>query len=235
MGNEYTAFGTAIHDVCESVVLDQVQEPQALRDLFELRFLKHLQGLPSETKDNLNKELVSSMRLQAPKIIPEILPALDEYFDSYEVISSEEKLFVPIQEYSDQGYSFKGFIDLVVKTADGKYHIIDWKTCSWGWASKKKAEPMTTYQLIFYKHYFALKHGIDPANIETHFALLKRTAKKNYVELFRVTSGKIKSNNAIKLLVQALYNITNGKYIKNRLACRDHFGTCDFYKTKHCR
>lgn len=235
MGNEYTAFGTAIHDVCESVVLNKDQDSQALRDLFELRFLKHLQNLPSETKGNLKKDLVSSMRLQAPKIIPEILPALDEYFDSYEVISSEEKLFVPIQEYSDQDYSFKGFIDLVVKTADGKYHIIDWKTCSWGWDSKKKAEPMTTYQLIFYKHYFALKHGIDPANIETHFALLKRTAKKNYVELFRVTSGKIKSNNAIKLLVQALYNITNRKYIKNRLACRDHFGTCDFYKTKHCR
>ena len=32
---------------------------------------------------------------------------------------------------------FKGFIDLVVKTPDGKYHIIDWKTCSWGWDAQR--------------------------------------------------------------------------------------------------
>ena len=176
-----------------------------------------------------------SMREQAPKIIPEILPAVREYFGDYEVVSTEEKIYVPIGEFPDREYSFKGFIDLVVKTSDGKYHIIDWKTCSWGWDSKKKAEPMTTYQLTFYKHYFALKHGIDPADIQTHFALLKRTSKKNHVEFFRVTSGKIKTNNAVKLLVKALYNITSKKYTKNRLACHGPFGACEFYKTKHCR
>lgn len=30
---------------------------------------------------------------------------------------------------------------------------------------------------------------IDPKDIETHFALIKRTAKKNRVEFFRVSSG----------------------------------------------
>ena len=94
---------------------------------------------------------------------------------------------------------------------------------------------MTTYQLTFYKHYFAHKHNIDPSNIERHFALLKRTAKKNRVEFFRVTSGKRKTENAIKLLVTALYNITNKKYVKNRLACRGPYGYCDFYNTEHCR
>jgi len=235
LGNEYTAFGTAIHDVCESAIHDQTVALEDLGLLFEKKFLKNLQRLPDEVRGSLNKSLVTSMRTQATGIIPAVLPAVKEYFGEYEVISTEEKIYVPIGEFPDQEYSFKGFIDLVIKTADNKYHIIDWKTCSWGWDSKKKAEPMTTYQLTFYKHYFALKHGVDPANIETHFALLKRTSKKQRVEIFRVTSGKIKTNNAIKLLVKALYNITNKKYIKNRLACHGPFGACDFYNTEHCK
>jgi hypothetical protein len=47
---------------------------------------------------------------------------------------------------------------------------------------------MITYQLTFYKYFYAQKHGIDQKNIETHFALLKRIAKKDQVEIFRVTS-----------------------------------------------
>jgi len=238
VGNEYTAFGTAIHDVCEYIMLYQKTAQGKTDDLgllFEKQFLKNLKALPHDVRGNLDKGLVTSMRTAAPAIIPEILPAVKEYFGEHEVVSTEEKIYVPIREFDDQEYFFKGFIDLVVKTADGKYHIIDWKTCSWGWDSKKKAEPMVTYQLTFYKHYFAIKHNIDPANIETHFALLKRTAKKNHVEFFRVTSGKIKTNNAIKLLVKGLYNITNKKYIKNRLACHGQYGACEFYKTKHCR
>jgi hypothetical protein len=93
---------------------------------------------------------------------------------------------------------------------------------------------MTTYQLTLYKHFFSLKHNIDSNNVETHFALLKRTAKKNNIEIFKVTSGPKKTENALKLLYKSLYNINNKKHIKNRLACHGKFGTCDYYKTKHC-
>ena len=75
-------------------------------------------------------------------------------------------------------YKFKGFIDAIVKTDDGKVHIFDWKTCSWGWDAKH-SEPMVTYQLTLYKHYFCQKMDVDPKDVETHFALLKRTASKN--------------------------------------------------------
>ena len=92
---------------------------------------------------------------------------------------------------------------------------------------------MVTYQLTLYKHYFCQKMNIDPKNVETHFALLKRTAKNNNVEFFRVTSGNIKTKNALKLLNTALYNIKNKRYIKNRLSCTGGYG-CKFYKTEHC-
>jgi len=125
---------------------------------------------------------------------------------------------------------FKGFIDLIVRTGDGKYHIIDWKTCSWGWDSRKKNDKMVVYQLIFYKYYFSLKYDVPLENIETHFALLKRTAKKNRVEFFKVTSGKKRTANALKMLKDALYYINRKFAVKNRLSCK----YCDFYKTEHC-
>jgi len=89
---------------------------------------------------------------------------------------------------------------------------------------------MTTYQLTLYKHFFAKKYDIDPKDIETYFALLKRTAKKDQVEIFRVTSGPKKTNNALNLLHQAVYNIDKKNFIKNRLSCRG----CELYKTKYC-
>jgi hypothetical protein len=92
---------------------------------------------------------------------------------------------------------------------------------------------MVTYQLTLYKHFFCQKHKIDPKNVETHFALLKRTAKKDRVEIFRVTSGKKKTENALKLLYQAIYNITKRVSIKNRLNCLKPY-RCSLYKTEHC-
>ena len=97
----------------------------------------------------------------------------------------------------------------------------------------RKAEKIVTYQLTLYKHFFCQKHNIDPKNVETHFALLKRTASKNRVEIFRVTSCIKKTENALKLLYQAIYNISKRQHIKNRLACLKPY-PCKLYKTEHC-
>ena len=131
---------------------------------------------------------------QGKRIIPEIEDALNDYFPEFEVMAVEMPLFEPITDEED--YNFKGYIDAVVATPDGKIHIFDWKTCSWGWDSRKKSEKMVTYQLTLYKHFFCQKHGIDPSKVETHFALLKRKAKKDFVEIFSVTSGPRKTTNA---------------------------------------
>jgi len=224
-GNEYTAFGSAIHSVCEKKLLQE--------ELDEDYFVNELKKNISKLDDNheINKKLVLDMVGQGSNIIPEIEDALNDYFDNYEVLAVELPLMEDIQEQGD--YKFKGFIDAIVKTDDGKVHIFDWKTCSWGWDAKKRSEPMVTYQLTLYKHYFCQKMEVDPKDVETHFALLKRTASKNRVEFFRVTSGPRKTQNALKLIDKALYNIKNKRYIKNRLSCTGGYG-CKFYKTEHC-
>ena len=220
-GNAYTAFGNAIHEVCEKKLLKQeVQE-----DDFFLERFEHFLSTLTEEQD---PKLVADMREQGKEILPEIEDALEDYFGEYEVLGSEIPLAEPIED--EEEFIFRGYIDGVVKTPDGKVHIFDWKTCSWGWDAKRRNSPMTTYQLTLYKHYFARKMGVEPKDIETHFALLKRTSKKDKVEFFRVTSGPRKTENALKLLKKALYNIKNKRYIKNRLSCK----FCEFNKTEHC-
>ena len=206
-GNEYTAFGSAIHSVCEKKLLQE--------DFDEDYFVNELKKNISELDEDheINKKLVLDMVGQGNNIIPEIEDALNNYFDNYEVLAVELPLMEDIDGQDD--YKFKGFIDAIVKTDDGKVHIFDWKTCSWGWDAKKRSEPMVTYQLTLYKHYFCQKMDVDPKDVETHFALLKRTASKNRVEFFRVTSGPRKTQNALKLVDKALYNIKNKRYIKN--------------------
>ena len=222
LGNEYTAFGTAIHTICENKLLNKESDYET----FKFEFLNEISKLPSDVE--LKTDLVESIGPQAKAIIPDILPAFCAYFgDDYEVISTEEALMEPLE---DTGYNFKGYIDAVVKTPDGKYHIIDWKSCSWGWDARKRSDPLVTYQLTLYKIFFAQKHEIELKNIETHFALLKRTAKKEKVEIFRVTSGNKKMQNAKDLLSKAIFNIDKKNFIKDKRAC----AKCEFHKTKHC-
>ena len=225
-GNEYTAFGTAVHAVCEKKLLkEEVNHEQYFLDTFS----ECISGLPDDVE--VDSGLVTQMVGQGKRLIPHIEDALKDYFEEFEVLAVEMPLMEPIE--NENAYNFKGYIDAVVSTPDGKVHIFDWKTCSWGWDSRKKNDKMITYQLTLYKHFFCQKMNIDPKNVETHFALLKRTAKKNHVEFFRVTSGAKKTENALKLLSIALYNIKNKRHIKNRLSCTAGYG-CKFYKTEHC-
>ncbi len=222
-GNQYTAFGSAIHSVCEKKLLQE--------DLSDDFFVEELKKNISNLEDPVDKRIVEEMIGQGNRIIPEIDDALSDYFDEYEVLAVEMPLYETIE---GEEHKFKGYIDAVVTTPDGKIHIFDWKTCSWGWDSRKKSDKIVTYQLTLYKHFFCQKMNINPKDVETHFALLKRTAKKNNVEFFRVTSGSKKTENALKLLNTALYNIKNKRYIKNRLSCTSGYG-CKFYRTEHCR
>lgn len=224
-GNIYTAFGTAIHSVCEETALGVLSE-QNFEEHFDKVFLEELRKLEQKPESKLIKEI----REQSRNIFYQVFPELAKLFPGFSVFSSEEDLMESITEL-DFDFKLKGFIDLVLKTPDGKYHIIDWKTCSWGWDLEKKSDKMTTYQLTLYKKFFCQKHNIDPKLVETYFGLLKRTAKKDNVEIFRVTSGNIKIKNATKVLTDGCIAINNGVQVKNRNSC----SSCPFNNTEHCK
>jgi hypothetical protein len=224
---EFTCFGIAIHETCEKSLLKVIKEEQH-GEYFEAKFKEELKVLDGKTENK--QDLIDDMVEQGKAILSELYRSLDNYLEGYEVIATEQPLFERIQNL-DFEYDFKGFIDLVLKTPDGKYHIIDFKSCSWGWSSDKRSDPMINYQLTYYKMFYAQKFNIDPKMIETHFMLMKRTAKKERIEAFRVTSGTKKTENANLLLTKAIKAIKSNKYIKNRLSCNG----CEFYKTELCK
>lgn len=224
-GNIYTAFGTAIHNTCEKLVYN---ESLNYKESFTQSFKDELQKVP---KEGLAADVKSIKKIheQGLDLGGLALEELQKKFPGYEVISSEEEIVEPIVD-CPADYDFKGYVDLIIKTPDGKYHIIDWKSCSWGWDIRRKTDRITTYQLTYYKNFFCAKHDVDPKIVETYFGLLKRTAKKNRVEIFRVSSGERKIKNSLKILNKAVYNIYNKNHPKNRLKCEK----CEFNKTRWC-
>lgn len=239
LGNEHTCFGTAIHHVCETIVMDEYEaRKNGETYIFDLEasyklFLEKFEESMSEIEDfQRDEKLVSDMKKQAPKILPEILPALKATFGSdYKVKAVELQLYEPIANSFGITYNYKGFVDLILE-ARNKLHVLDWKTCSWGWKREKKSEKMVTYQLTYYKKFASQYFDIPERDIKVYFALLKRTANKNNVEIFEVPCGERKVKNALQLLEQAVYNITNGNHPKNKLSCEKGFyGRCPLYDT----
>jgi|14_taG_2_1085336.scaffolds.fasta_scaffold02390_2 hypothetical protein len=223
-GNVYTAFGTALHETCEKLVFNESLDYEKS---FKTSFKDELVKLPEIPEEHAS--MIRDMKEQGIELASMILAALNLKFPGFKVFSAEEAL-VEVIDNPSIDYDYKGFLDLVIKTPDGKYHIIDWKSCSWGWDMEKKTDRITTYQLTYYKNFFCSKHNISPENVETYFGLLKRTAKKNKIEIFRVSSGSRKIKNALNILNQAVYNIHNNNHPKNRLKC----AKCDFNQTKWC-
>ena len=180
-GNLYTAFGTALHSVCEKV--DELENAN-LVVLFKEQFKSQVNEL-----EEYDREFYGEMLAQGIKIIPYIKSALADYFGDYEILAVEENLYENIWHTANEKY-FKGYMDLILKV-DNTIHILDWKTTTRGWNDRKRNENITKYQLLLYKYYYGQKHGCDLDDIKVHFGLLNRTlGGKKRVELYEVASER---------------------------------------------
>ena len=246
-GNIYTAFGKALHTLCEETLTktEQYRSQEKITTLLKEQFVKELKALPADEQQRAANDFDLPLWMShGIEIIPDLYRSLVEKFgklgEDWHVLAAEEFLYEPIAEFQDAEKKFKGFIDLVVHSKkDEKVHLIDWKTCSWGWRREKKNDKIMAYQLVMYKHFYAQKYDVNPQDIDCHFVLLKRTANPGKkVEFVRVTAAKKRTTDALKSLTTALYNINNQRYIKNRNSCTKcphRPGVCEFYQTKHCK
>jgi len=217
--NVYFAFGAAIHSLCEQKY-GNIEKKKTFTELF----LAELNERQVEIEPTEQVKMIK----QAAELEVELFPAIEEHFGKFKVKYIEVELKEPIENYS---VDFWGYIDLVIQTEDGQYHILDWKSTSWGWHARKKSDPIWNYQLTYYKIFFAQCAKIPLENIKTYFVFLKRTAKLGKkIEIFHVTSGKKKIENAMESLRMMVSNISCKRFMRNRLGC----DTCDFHGTKHC-
>ena len=110
-GNAFTAFGNAIHDTCEKMMTEGLNDKKSF---FSLKFKETLEKLPENAQKD--PKLVNSMENQGPLILDEVFPAMEEHFGEYEVLEAEEDLMEMIKDFPcDEKNKFKGFIDLVIK------------------------------------------------------------------------------------------------------------------------
>ena len=161
--------------------------------------------------------------------IPEFM---EENFPNWKTISAEHQLY---EDIPADDIKFKGFIDAVIecdyRKNKRKVWILDWKTApAYGWHSRKRQDFLVQAQIALYKKFWRTKFDYDCNNVGAGFVLLKRGAKKNPVDVFKVSVGPKTEEKSEKLLRSMLKTVRAGLYIKNRNSCK----YCPFYNTDHC-
>lgn len=222
-------FGTAVHAACERFLTTKTMDPEVA-----VIFLKESWKKNEDHPAFPIAELDSYIE-QAKKILAEVPAFMEANFPGWECIDAEHALYEPVESHP---HAFKGFIDCIikVKTTKGKkttenIWLLDWKTASWGWQSKKKSDPNVTQQLTFYKNFWTKKVGVDPKNVKCGFIILKRTAKDGgRCELVKVSVGDVTTGRSLKVLRSMLTTVKKGIAIKNRSSCT----YCPYLNTEHC-
>jgi ATP-dependent exoDNAse (exonuclease V) beta subunit len=222
--SEHTEFGQVLHDALETYL-----STRTMPDVEELK--KQLQEKFSALENSASlKEKDWHNRIEP--ILKSVPSFLDSNFPGWEYIAAEHELYEDIEF---QTRKFKGFIDGVIRVPTGKngeyiYHIIDWKTTSWGWTLQKKIDKKKILQLALYKFFYTKKFNLDMSKVKCHFVLLKRTAKENPCELVTVSVGPKAIEEATGTVQRMLSSVKKGFFLKTKESCSQ----CIYNKTEHC-
>lgn len=223
-------FGTAVHACCENYLKTKQVDLAIVKDALDKSWETNAGKPGFELKEK------ESLYETAAQIMSEVPAFLDKQFPGWEPLAAEELLY---EDIDNTGVKFKGMIDgiLVVPTVVRKkvkkfVWIIDWKTSAWGWSPQKRSDPMVLSQIVLYKHFWAIKHGVDPKDIKCGFAILKKSGKAGTrCELIPVSVGPVTSQRALKVLNNSISGMKKGLLLKNRNSCK----YCEFYQTQYCK
>lgn len=121
-----------------------------------------------------------------------------------------------------------------IEPREWEYHVLDWKTCSWGWMAEKKQSEKTKMQIILYKYFFCQKKGLEPDQIKCSFVLLKRTPPKSRpddrCEILTVSAGEKALQKSLDAVTNMVNQVRQGRAVKNKMSCK----FCKFAYTEHC-
>lgn len=214
-------FGSAVHSGME--MLFGSDTPPPIDDVisFALAELdKNIEGLELNDRE---KEDLPSLREVLPRFYSDALSCPD--LQGVKPIKSELKLFEDIDRSDGLDIKFKGFIDFIfVKKLKTKsvIYIADFKTCKWGWPSKKFEDITVIAQILLYKHFFCKLTGADPRNVTCAFILLRKTPKEGEttISVEKVGSGPKMIERAIDYLQRTITGMHRGTYEKNFGSCK---------------
>jgi len=232
----YSHWGTLIHRYLQLVLSGKMTPQKAGKNFTRtwIKFCKIYGKYIRKQIDYKKKDNPLMWGKNALSTILNIQEIFEEKFGNYKILKIEENLYLPTpQEYPQH---FSGYIDVVIQLENGKIVIIDFKTCDSTYLFTKYKDKYKDYQLTLYKHFYSIKHKIDPDQIETYFVPVARKASKKQIEFIRVTSGPKKVQNALDWLLRALRAINNQIWIKNRMSCFKYGegDPCVFYDSEFC-
>ena len=241
--SQYLDYGILLHDCLENYLKTKELDI----DLLKSKLAAAWEDRGYDTEEYIEKLTVAAeARGEKPRILEPLqhwlnwaetsISAIPEFMDTnfpnWKMISAEHQLY---EDIPADTIKFKGFIDAVIECDHGKNKrkiwILDWKTApAYGWNAWKRKDFLIHAQIALYKKFWRTKFNYDCSDVGAGFVLLKRGAKKNPVDLFKVSVGPKTEEKSDKLLRSMLKSVKAGLYLKNRNSCK----YCPFYNTEHC-
>jgi hypothetical protein len=168
----------------------------------------------------------------ASKVLQLIQPFFETHFPGYKVLHIEYK----IKQATSYPQLFKGYIDIVIQTLDGKIVIIDFKTATSITKFEKYQDQVKENQLLLYKNYYSELNDVPMESISTYFMVFEKKLSEELLCLIPVDSSTEKLTQAEAWLNSILKHVNKSVYPKNLNSCLK-FGSnypCVFYKN-HCK
>ena len=116
-GNIYTAFGKAIHTVCEFTLTspEKYREPGTIEALVKEQFIAELNALPDDAQLEAKRDFaLKEWLLNGVQIIPDLYRCLADKFgklgEDWEVLAAEEHSTSPSQNSRKQKKSSKALL-----------------------------------------------------------------------------------------------------------------------------
>lgn len=229
--NVYNLYGSSVHDTIELMLLEESMD-KGKSDYFSI-FKQNYINLVKKTIEEgveIDADVFTKQASAFKNMCNNILPFLKKNFGKYRLVSTElelnEDLNIETDEYR---FAFTGFVDCIIQTEDGKYHILDWKTCSKTWNEYKRADTTYTNQLLLYKNFFQLNNpDIKAEDISTHYVFLPTDT--NEIELFTLEHGKEEIEKALNDLDIMIKNAFEIKQYPKKVTCQ--YCECKKYYNK---
>lgn len=211
--NDFTAYGYPLHETLEKMMLEyalnQKKDSEENYQYFLEKYQENVQKILKEgsaTEEDLTYDNVIKFANAGAEHLKNVYEFLENKFGEFEVISVEESYDEILEDIETENYQFRfrGMMDLIIRTNDGKLHIIDWKTSNNGWSKWRKEKKLYLDQLHLYKYFYSKKNDVPMGQISAHFIILESTSKE--MDMVSVYDSEKEIKRVIENLKKMVFN-----------------------------
>lgn len=251
-GNIFTVFGTAMHETLQAYLkmLFDISVSSAdsldLESMLQENMIKEYKVAREQNdgKDICTLDQIKDFYVDGVEILKYFKKKRNKYFSTrqYKLLGIETEVNTPINKV----VKFKGFLDIVLQDKHtNRVKIIDIKTSYGGWRDKKKKDPKTRMQLLFYKQFYSEQFNIPIDEIDIEFFIVKRKVSTAYdwpiprIQVFVPPSSKRTIATYTNIITEMIADVFDEKgnrvdkvYPTNKSA--DNCKWCAFKGTDKC-